>query len=322
MENGELINNINSRMILNYIFNYIEDKNFKDKLFLYSKKLQNQLNIKLIRIKENYLKKIKFDLDKYFFIEPSLFKKDCLAKEYNKYIIENKLNKETIENIISDIYENKEIKNIEEDVGKIEDHKKLINIESPLFKILSKTKNFSKIFTIHIPQNIIDEYKLKEDYIKFFDNLNQLDIKYSSIYYDLVDVNKINYLKEFNINFNKIKRLILKIENNSKEKYDNNIQINKFFGSLFSFNNIKNNLIYLEIDIDFMYDKINNELLENINNFKLLRYLYLYNLKFKQDFIIKLKEIELLSIKSSKNVKLSEIPNEKLIELYLSPYEK
>ena len=32
MENGELINNIKSKHILNYIFNYIEDKNFKDKL--------------------------------------------------------------------------------------------------------------------------------------------------------------------------------------------------------------------------------------------------------------------------------------------------
>ena len=62
MEDESLIKNINSKHILNNIFNYIEDKNFKDKLFLYSKKWQNKLDIKLIGLKENYLKKINFDL--------------------------------------------------------------------------------------------------------------------------------------------------------------------------------------------------------------------------------------------------------------------
>ena len=37
MDNEELINNIKSKHILDYILNYIKDKNFKDKLFLYSK---------------------------------------------------------------------------------------------------------------------------------------------------------------------------------------------------------------------------------------------------------------------------------------------
>ena len=60
MKNKQMINNLKSKHILNYIFNYIKDKNFKDKLFLYSKKLQNKLDIKLIGLKENYLKKIKF----------------------------------------------------------------------------------------------------------------------------------------------------------------------------------------------------------------------------------------------------------------------
>ena len=137
MENEELINKIISKHLLNFIFNYIEDTNFKDKLFLYSKKWQNKLDIKFIGLKKNYFKKIKFVLDKFLYIKPSLFKKDSLEKEYNKYIIENKLKKEKIESTISDIYENKEIKDIEkEDVDKIKDDKKLINIESPLFKIL------------------------------------------------------------------------------------------------------------------------------------------------------------------------------------------
>ena len=141
-----VINNIKSKHILNSIFNYIKDKNFKDKLFLYSKKFQNKLVIKLIRLKENYLKKIKFDLDKYLYIEPGLYKKDFLTKEYNKFLEEKKVNKKIIENIIYDIYENKEIKDIDEvDVDKIEANEKYINIESPLFKILSN-KKFWKYF--------------------------------------------------------------------------------------------------------------------------------------------------------------------------------
>ena len=155
MEDESLINNINSKHILNNIFNYIEDKNFKDKLFLYSKKCQNKFDIKLIGLKENYLKKIEFDLNKYLDIEDYLFAEIFLKIEYNTFLKENQLNKKNIENIIYDIYENKIIKDIEEeDVDKIMDNEKLINIESPLFNILSKTKNFGKIFTIHFSQKI------------------------------------------------------------------------------------------------------------------------------------------------------------------------
>ena len=91
VENEKLINNIKSKHILNYIFDYIKDENFKDKLFLYSKKLQKKFDIKLIGLKGNYLKKIKFDIDKYLYIEPNLFKKDILTKKYNEFLEENKI---------------------------------------------------------------------------------------------------------------------------------------------------------------------------------------------------------------------------------------
>ena len=222
IENEYLINNVKSKYILNYIFYYIKEKNFKDKLFLYSKILQIKFDIKLIGLKENYLKKIKFDLDKYLYIKSNLI--NFLAIKYNKFIIEEKINKEKIENIIYDIFENKEIKDIdEEDVEKIKEKEKFINIESPLFKILSKTKNFGKIFTIHISQKIIDVYKLKNKYIKLFENLNNLNIKYLSIFYDLEDINKIDYLKEINIKFNKIKKLT--IENDFYYKDNTNKKI-------------------------------------------------------------------------------------------------
>ena len=244
MANEELINNIKSKHILNFIFNYIKDKNFKDKLFLYSKKLQTKFDIKLIGLKKNYLNYIKLDLDQYLYIEPNSFKPDFLEKEYDKFLIEKKIKKEKIENIIYDIFENKEIKDIdEEDVHIIKEKEKFINIESPLFNILSKTKNFGSIFTIYISQKIIDEYQLKDKYIKIFENLNNLNIKYSSIFYNLKDINKINYLKEININFNKIKKLTIENENDN----ENDNKFNNYFDILFSFDNIENNLIYLKL---------------------------------------------------------------------------
>ena len=101
-------------------------------------------------------------------------------------------------------------------------------------------------------QDIIDKYKLKDDYKKLFDKLNNLKAKYSSIFYDLKDINKINYLKEININFNKIKKLA--IENDYENKDDNctKNKFNNFFENLFSLNNIENNLIYLNIKFEFL----------------------------------------------------------------------
>ena len=90
MESEEIINNLASKNVLNIIVNYIKDENFKDKLFLYSKKFQKKFEIKLIGLKENYLKKIKFDLDKYLYIESILSEKDILTIKYNEFLIEKK----------------------------------------------------------------------------------------------------------------------------------------------------------------------------------------------------------------------------------------
>ena len=47
-------------------------------------------------------------------------------------------------------------------------------------------------------------------------------------------------------------------------------KVKNFFETLFSFNNIENNLIYL--DIDFTNYETKNDLFKKIDNFKLLRY--------------------------------------------------
>ena len=111
---------------------------------------------------------------------------------------------------------------------------------------------------------------------------------------------KIIYLKEFNIDFSKIKKLILIEENKRKSllnKVENivneeeQIRDNKFFlDTLFSFNISENNLTYLKISFKSNY-AIKANTFEKINNFKLLRYLYIENFMFDINFEIKLNNI-------------------------------
>ena len=69
-------------------------------------------------------------------------------------------------------------------------------------------------------------------------------------------------------------------------------------------NNIENNLIYLDIHFSSVM-KINSDLFENINKFKLLKYLYINSFNFNTNFIITLNDLKLLSIKYSKNILIS-----------------
>ena len=140
----------------------------------------------------------------------------------------NKINREFLESIIYDIYQNKTIEenSDEKDAYGIEDFHidyigRIINIHSPLFGLLSKTKNFEKIFKIYMkPIKNIKDNSIKEA----FENLNKFN-KILSIYYTLDNIRDFD-LKELNI---KIKRLILEItESNPLEK-----NINYLFETLF-----------------------------------------------------------------------------------------
>ena len=285
MENGRIINRIKSIYIIKNIFNYIKDSNLQLKLFIYSKHFQNVFNIKLITYKEEYLKKIGFNFEDYLYSEVEDYERDFLREKYENFIVENKLNKEKFEDTIYEVLENKKINDIdEEEVNKInKDHEKLIDINSPLFDIISKTKLFEKNISIYISQNHATT-KPKYDYLKFFDKLNKSNIKYSSIYYDFYELYKINYLNEFNIDFNKIKKLTLNINNKIEDEKNN-----YFFETLFSFNNIENNLIYLKIyfnEYNGIY--LSPELFEKINNFKSLKYLYIHKFNFNKNFNVKI----------------------------------
>ena len=156
---------------------------------------------------------------------------------------------------------------------------------------------------------------------KIFFDLNKKNVKYESISYNLNDISKLNYLKEFNINFNKIKRLIVQFETHEEEieEEDDVMENNNknFFKTLFSFNNIENDLIYL--DIYYINDyHINPAYFEKINFFNDLKYLYLHWFNFNEIFVIKLNTLKILSIENCKNIEISDISSEKLEELDLS----
>ena len=216
------ITKIKSSYIIKNIFNFIKDKNFKVKLFLYTKNkdLHNNLEIDFNDLKEKYLRKIGFYFNEYFHKTPKSFSKILLNEKYNNFFNKKNYTKEKIENIIYDIFKNKEIKDIDEEI--------LIDIDSPLFKVISKIKIFEKQFSI-----FLDEYKLKdENIIEFFNDLNKSNINYSSIFFNLDDCNKINNLKELNIDFNKIKRFTINIEHIEFDKYLKK-KYNKYFSILY-----------------------------------------------------------------------------------------
>ena len=86
-----------------------------------------------------------------------------------------------------------------------------IDIYSPLFEIFYKSKLFGELFVIPIDFGFIERYKLKEDYITTFNKLNDINSNYSSICLKCYDDKDISILKDFNIKFNKIKNLSLKL---------------------------------------------------------------------------------------------------------------
>ena len=210
MENQDLINKIKSKYIFKYIFSFIKDSNFKLKLFIHSKSYQNLFELKKISYIEAFLKKIGFNLNNYLCAKIKDI--DNLNKNYQNFLLKNKLHKEEFENILNEILTNKETEDMDE-ASKKKDYNKLTDIDSPLFELISKTKNFEK-YTIIISQENIEDIddKLKEDFIILFNKLNKSNINYSTISYLFNDMKKLKYLKELKLDFNKIKTIILNME--------------------------------------------------------------------------------------------------------------
>ena len=331
MEDPGVINKLSSLYIAQNIFSYIKDKNFQLKLFLYSKYYQQKLNISLSYYYERFINKIGFNLNDYLYLEYEELEKNfsfyyqyekekdknkeenkekgeqyLLNKKYNDFLSDNNLNKEKFTQMIYEIINNKKIKDINDEYFSEKYNETFISIYSPFFGILSKTKFFENKCTIYIDRkNLYYFFDSSTDYyIQFFDKCNKSNVNYSSVYFIFKENDNINCLSEFKINFNKIKKLALIEEEKSRYNNDNN----QLFKTLFSFKNIENNLIYLKIE----YHKssiIDGNMLLSLNNFKSLKFLYLYYLSFnfinfkdELNFFIQLNNLEVLYFKYCNNI--------------------
>ena len=295
MNEQRLIEKINSKYILKQILFYVKD-DIQLKLFTYSKLFQKRLGIKSIDYKEKYLKKIRFNLKKYLY-ETSGVGKDILNENLEQFLLSKNLMKDELEKIVFEMLSNQTEKVFYEKI--IYEKYQFINIYSPFFDVISKAEELDK-YEIEINQDMIDKYNLKNDYIEVFNKLNKSNVNYSSIYFTSNGNEKIDNLREYNIDFNKIKKLtLIPSDINSKD--------NHLMKTLFSFKNIENNLVYLRL---FLLDdaglEIDSNIFNNINNFKSLKFLYLAGFVFNPEFEIKLTNLEILFLEGCFNFSISE----------------
>ena len=208
----------------------------------------------------------------------------------------------------------------------------LIQSSSPLFaKLISND-------IIYISQDNLEKDKFKSKYCEI---LNKPNLNYSSIYYIFNNKNFydnfLDNLKELNIDFNKIKVMTLYGEKYIQDNIninDPNVDFNKikamilhpeffitdnynyFLKSLFSLNDIKNNLICLKIYFGHKHCVIKADSFEEINNMKLLKYLYIININFDKNIEIKLNNLKILYCNKCKNANSIYINCKNLKKLY------
>ena len=305
-----MIDKIKSKYILQYALDYIQDKDVELKLFSYSKYLQKKLDIKIIYYYKKYLDGLGFDLNKYLYKDDDEYGKDILAKEYNHFISEYKLNKEKFENILFRLINSENEGN----------NRKYINIESPLFEIISKTKYFERNYVIYISQKNIDKYKLKDDYIIIFNKLNNSNVKYSSIYYSFNEDTKLDCLEELNINYNGIKTIHLA---NTHDELLSIEFLNKIIKILKLFNNLEQLFLIGIGNISYILDNVNlkgiKELNLSLNRISFIR--ILEKEKFDKLKILNLSWNQLSNIKVIEKLKLDKLDILNLSENIISDIE-
>ena len=305
MEKLSLLERIKSAYILNDIFSYIMNDNFKFKLFFHSKFYQKKLGLQLYEYQERFINQFNMELSTYLNFgnnSNESFDKNLLKKRLENDITINKLDAKKIESCIINYFNNlvNEIKKN----NSISDEELIIDIYSPFFEAISKTELFELKFTIPINADLIAKNNLKEDYISFFENLNASNVKYSSIIFEFISADDINYLAEFKIDFNRIKRIRILMDDRCE--YDTDF--NKFFKTLFSFDNICNNLVYLNIKDNQWnsFDLIELDSIKYLNNCKLLEKLSLNNFHFTEPFILELKNLKKLTLNLCENISFKE----------------
>ena len=276
-ESKGLLMNIKSpnfTKIINHIFEYTDENNFKHKLFNYSKYFQKRLNIQSYEYKYKSNALIFLRLEKFYLCKEN--EKEIKAQNLEEYLNYFNITKEDIYNYIRN-----------ESYKSNYSFRDFIDIYSPLFEFLSKKDNF-EFFLIKV------EKEPKDNYNKAFNELKLINANYSiDIHIDNND--DINYFfKKTNINFNKLKGISI----TNKDGIDNNI----LFKSFFSFNDLKNSLTCLKIEFNVMNKIVDANIMDDLNNFKSLSVLHLFNIIFENQFILKINSLKQLKIFFCENI--------------------
>ena len=297
MSQESILKNISSKFILDSIFNYINDDNFKYRIFTYSKLFQKRLELDFTAYKEKYISQIGLDFDYYL-------SSDYNARKFNKDLLKNNLKKELLNynisldddiiKIIIGCYFKKYIKSLK-------DYN--LDIFSPFFDLLIKSEIIEN-FSIKIMLNKIQEYDLMDDYISLFDELNKIDSNYPALKFYYNSQDDLNfYFNEFNVNVGKINTLFL-INEEEKDFQQGNFYF--FFGNFFAIKDFETNLIHLELILnssdDNKFVEFDPNLLEKLNDFKSLKHLKIKGFKFFSNFKFKLDFLENLEIINCKNI--------------------
>ena len=188
---------------------------------------------------------------------------------------------------------------------------------SPFFDSLSKSEDFNKFFTILISIYKINRYDLAQYYYGKFYNLNNLNIKYSSLRFEYENGDYVDYLEDIPINYSQIKKL--ELYNNSvldgiygtenEEEYEESKTNSIVFPLMVN----ATNLVHLSITyITSLIIKASPKPFEFINTFKNLEYLKLDSLNFESKFVLNLATLRYLELRHCANI---DITNETFLKL-------
>ena len=307
MEDKFFLDKIESKYILKVITSYIKDENFVLKLISNSKHFQKLFDIELTDYQEKYFEK-RIYYESYLYSFTPLKDINLLRKQLKEFSLEFPINESIIKKLAVRYFKKYLDKN--KDFNFYE-KSKMISFYSPFFNDLSKEENFGKIFSIDFPIGTMNELNLRNDYLSFFETLNNSNSNYSSIEFNINNVNNIDDIKDCKIKFDQIKKMVITLSNKDK-----GINYDSFFGDFFSsfLTNIQNNLVYFSLQSNRI--KIDPNLLENINNLKSLKYLELISFGFNAPFAIKLNDLKSLKLFYCDNIRF-QIENNTFLYLEL-----
>ena len=317
MQGKASIGKIKSKYILNGIFDYISNENYKLKLFIHSKELQDKYNIKI---------EYKYCLLKEHLKPKEYIKLDTInGKLDTNYFYTNLNNLLNYINIslseskqISQIIYEDFIKNERKEKNKsggYTDYLSTIDIYSPFIEFaISNDYHF-----INIPLKDIEKYKLKDDYISFFKKENLP--KKLKVLISLRNSLQLEIIKDLNIDFSLVNQLVFVFINSYS--FDLNSKTDPFFNLLYSLIKMPNqNLQVLDLYFDNQY-KINDDIFSNwFNGLIQLKELKFKRLTFLDNFTINLPKLQILKLIYCVNVAINNknvSKNLKFLELVGTP---